>query len=73
MAQVVTPWKTADQAAARAQVGVKLIYREAKAGRLRAAYVGGRRQLRFLDRWIDEWLESTAEPVEVTPKIRRVS
>ena len=64
---LLTPWKTAEQAAARAQVGLKLIYREVKAGRLRAARVGGRRDLRFLDTWIDEWLEATSAPVEVAP------
>ncbi len=62
-----TPWLTAEQAAARAQVGSKLIYREVKAGRLRAARIGGRRELRFLVGWVDAWLERTAEPVEVRP------
>jgi excisionase family DNA binding protein len=60
-----TPWLTAEQAAARAQVGVKLIYREVTAHRLRAARIGGRRQLRFLPEWIDFWLQATATPVEV--------
>ena len=40
----------------RARCGSKLIYREVRAGRLRAARVGGRRELRLLDQWIDEWL-----------------
>ncbi len=51
-----TPWLTVKEAAARARCGSKLIYREVRAGRLRAARVGGRRELRFLDQWIDEWL-----------------
>ena len=67
-----TPWRTADQAAGRAQVGVKCIYAEVKAGRLRAARIGGRRELRFLDAWVDEWLERTAEPIEVRPAGRVV-
>ena len=41
-----TPWLTVRQAAQRAQCGVKLIYREVKAERLRAARVGGRRSPR---------------------------
>ena len=53
---VQTPWLTVREAAARARCGSKLIYREVRAGRLRAARVGGRRELRFLDQWIDEWL-----------------
>lgn len=59
-----TPWRTVEQAAARAQTGTKLIYREVKAGRLRAARVGGRRELRFRDEWIDSWLEKCATPQE---------
>ncbi len=61
----VTPWRTAKQAATRALVSVKVIYREVGAKRLRHARVGGRRELRFLDTWVDEWLAGTAEPVEV--------
>ena len=59
-----TPWRTTRQAAARAQVSPKMLYREVKAGRLRHALVGGRRELRFRDEWIDQWLEHTAEPIE---------
>jgi len=58
-------WLTAEEAAQRGRVGEKTIYREVRAGRLRAARVGGRRELRFRATWIDEWLESTAEPIEV--------
>jgi excisionase family DNA binding protein len=60
-----SPWLTVKQAAARAQVGPKLIYRECAAGgRLRHARVGGRRDLRFLAEWVDAWLVATATPVE---------
>ena len=61
-----TPWRTVQEAAARARSGEKLIYREVKAGRLRAARVGGRRELRFRDEWIDEWLERCSTPQEIT-------
>jgi excisionase family DNA binding protein len=59
-----TPWLTVREGAARAKCGVKLIYREVAAGRLRAAHVGGRRELRLLAEWIDEWLlqSTTARP-----------
>ena len=60
-----SPWLTSEQAAARAQVGKKLLYRETKAGRLRVARIGGRRELRFLAEWIDAWLEASSTPVEV--------
>jgi excisionase family DNA binding protein len=45
-----------NEAAKRARCGPKLIYREVNAGRLKAAKVGGRRELRVLAEWIDEWL-----------------
>lgn len=51
-----TPWLTVSEAADRARCGVKTIYREVRAKRLRAARIGGRRELRFLPQWIDEWL-----------------
>ncbi len=53
-----TPWLTVREAADRARCGTKLIYREVKANRLKAARVGGRRELRFLAEWIDDWLLS---------------
>ena len=51
-----SPWLTVREAAARARCGVKTVYREVRTGRLRAARVGGRRELRFLVAWVDEWL-----------------
>lgn len=60
----VSPWMTAEEAAQRGRCGVKTIYREVRAGRLRAARVGGRRELRFLAEWIDAWLlaHATVQP-----------
>lgn len=58
-------WLTADEAAVRARVGLKTIYREVKAERLRAAKVGGRRELRFLAEWVDAWLLASSTPSEV--------
>ena len=66
-----SPWLPPRGGAKRADVGVKTIYRAVQAGQLRAARVGGRRELRIRPEWIDEWLERTAAPVEVTP-LRRV-
>ncbi len=66
-----SPWLTSGEAADRARVGVKVIYTEAKAGRLQAARVGGRRELRLLPEWIDTWLEATSTPVVIP--IRRSS
>ena len=62
---VQTTWLTPKEAAGRARCGVKMIYREVKGGRLRAARIAGRRELRMKPEWVDAWLERTATPVEV--------
>jgi excisionase family DNA binding protein len=64
--QIPTPWLTVDETATRAKCGVKTIYREVHAGRLRAARIGGRRELRLLPEWVDDWLLATTAVVEVT-------
>jgi excisionase family DNA binding protein len=58
-----SPWLTVEEAAQRARCGIKTIYREVRAGRLRAARVGGRRELRLLPAWVDEWLTQTTTVV----------
>lgn len=57
-------WLTVEDAADRARCGVKLIYREVNAGRLRAAKLGGRRELRLLPEWVDQWLLASTTMVE---------
>ncbi len=51
-----SPWLTVKDGAPRARCGVKTIYREVQAGRLRAARIGCRRELRLLPEWVDAWL-----------------
>lgn len=58
-------WLKLAGAAAHADVGRRQIYGAVRSGRLRAARVGGRSELRFRREWIDQWLESQAEPVEI--------
>lgn len=67
-----TPWLTVEEAADRARCGVKLIYREVRTGRLRAARVGGRRELRLLAEWVDDWLlrHSSEEHPSLTDALR---
>jgi excisionase family DNA binding protein len=60
-----TPWRTVREAAQRALCGEKLIYREVQAGRLRAARIGGRRDIRILDQWLDDRLIRSSTPVDV--------
>jgi excisionase family DNA binding protein len=56
--QADSPWIDVNEAAKRARCGVKLLYREIRAGRLQAARVGGRRELRLLTEWVDDWLRA---------------
>jgi excisionase family DNA binding protein len=49
-------WLKVREAADRARCGPKTIYRAVRSGQLRAARIGGRRELRFLDSWVDAWL-----------------
>jgi excisionase family DNA binding protein len=58
-------WLTVHEAAERARCGVKLIYREVRATRLKAARVGGRRELRMLPEWVDQWLLASTNVVEI--------
>jgi len=49
-------WLKVREAADRARCGAKTIYRAVRSGPLRAARIGGPRELRFLESWIDDWL-----------------
>jgi excisionase family DNA binding protein len=61
-------WLTVGEAAQHARCGKSLIYGEVQRGRLRAARLGGRRELRFLVEWIDAWLLATSTPEIVNPR-----
>jgi excisionase family DNA binding protein len=60
-----SPWLTVAEAAQRARCGVKTVYREVRTGRLRAARIGGRRELRLRPEWVDAWLDETSAVVMV--------
>jgi excisionase family DNA binding protein len=61
-----SPWLTVEESRHLAKCGAKLIYREIKAGRLRAARLGGRSgAIRIHRTWITEWLEFSAAPIEM--------
>jgi excisionase family DNA binding protein len=63
-------WLVTKEAAARARVGPKTVFREVHAGRLKAARVGGRRELRFRPAWVDQWLEERSTPVVINGRDR---
>jgi excisionase family DNA binding protein len=58
-------WHTVDEAAQHARCGKRSIYLGVQQGKLRAARLGGRRELRFLTEWIDEWLLESSTPKAV--------
>ena len=61
-------WLDVEGAALHAKCGKRLIYHEVQRGRLRAARIGGRRELRFLATWIDAWLLASSTPEIVNPR-----
>jgi excisionase family DNA binding protein len=54
-----SPWLTTQEAASRARCGVKVIYREVRKGKLKAAKLGGRHELRLRAAWVDAWLDAS--------------
>jgi hypothetical protein len=71
MTDTPSPWLTLrTEGAAYAKRGGRFLAREVKAGRLRAARVGGRRELVTRAEWIDDWYEAQATPVVVTARRR---
>lgn len=64
-----SPWLTLADAATYAKRGKRFIAREVTAGRVRAARVGGRRELVFRREWLDAWLEDLAAPLMVRRRV----
>ena len=62
-----TEWLDVKDAAQHARCGVRSIYLAVQHGTLRAARLGGRRELRFLREWIDAWLLASSTPEVVNP------
>ena len=71
--QPPSPWLTVKEAADRARCGTRTIYSAVQSGKLRAAHLGGRRELRFLAEWVDEFLLVTSTPVMVSPSGSRTN
>jgi excisionase family DNA binding protein len=64
-----SPWLTVKEAAVYARCGSGLIYRSIRSGQLRAAKIGGRRDLRILEAWVTEWLVRSSTPVEIHRRV----
>ena len=61
-------WRTVAEAAQHVRCGKRTIYLAVQQGKLRAARLGGRRELRFLTEWIDAWLLASSTPEIVHPQ-----
>jgi hypothetical protein len=57
-------WLTLSDVIARVRCGRKVIYRAVTAGKLRAATINARGDLRFRPEWVDAWLDGLA-PIEI--------
>lgn len=58
-----SPWLDVGHGAMYARVSKKLLYRAVSSGRLKAARVGGRRQVRLRREWLDAFIEGHVPPV----------
>lgn len=64
-------WLTVADAAQHARCGKRSIYTGVHQGKLRAARLGGRRELRFLVEWVDAWLLASITPEFLNPAAPR--
>ena len=60
---VDSPWMTATEAARYLKRGRRFLLRAIHAGQLRAAVVGGRREVLTRREWCDDWVAAQAHPV----------
>jgi excisionase family DNA binding protein len=66
-----SPWLTLTEAAAYCKRGKRFLAREVKAGRLRAAKIGGRGEILTRAEWLDQWVEDQSIPILVHRRERR--
>jgi len=67
---MTSPWLTAAEAGAYLQRSKRFVLREIDAGRLRAARIGGRREVLTRREWLDQWVEDQAVPLPVSVRRR---
>jgi excisionase family DNA binding protein len=58
-----SPWLTLGEASGYAHRGRRFLRKAVKDGKLRAAQVGGRKELLFRAEWLDQYLEDLATPI----------
>jgi excisionase family DNA binding protein len=70
MTPEASPWLTLGEAGPYVHKGKRFLVREVKAGRLKAARVGGRGEYLTRRDWLDQWVESMASPIPVLVRRR---
>jgi hypothetical protein len=70
-AALPSPWLTATQAGAYLHRSPRFVLREIRAGRLRAAVVGGRGEILTRTEWCDDWVKEKAGSPLLLPMRRR--
>ena len=64
-----SPWMTTKEAAAYLKKGRRFVLREIHSGRLRAAIVGGRREVLTRAEWCDCWVQDQARPITLHRRV----
>lgn len=67
---VPSPWMNARDAGRYLRRNSRFISKEIKAGRLRGAIVGGRREVLTRAEWCDEWVTEHTQPVPIVVRRR---
>jgi excisionase family DNA binding protein len=70
MAGLDSPWLTAADAARYLKRGRRFVLAEVHAGRLRAARIGGRREVLTTRDWCDQYVIDQAAPINFTNRRR---
>ena len=66
-----SPWLTVREGGLYVKRSARFLRREIRAGRLKAARIGGRGEVLVRKEWLDEWVEQQTQPLMV-PIRRRV-
>ena len=65
-----SPWMTATEAAKYLKRGRRFVLKEIHAGHLRAAVVGGRKEILTRAEWCDDWVSDQAQPLPLARRQR---
>ena len=66
----LSPWLSLAESAAYEKRGRRWLARQADAGRVRHAVIGGKKEKYFRHEWLDEHIESMTVPIAITVRKR---